>query len=105
MRAFANIWTNVQASLDQQPSTTSPKTTKRGSCTDELRARFFASAGSPQSHTILVQQHLAPSSHEGCVAAGVSQDSPESPTCTFERPGASNTTKIPRKRPKERRKE
>ena len=35
---------------------------------------------------------------------GLAHDSPRTQTCTFERPGASNTTKIPRKRPKEREK-
>ena len=37
-------------------------------------------------------------------AAGAHTTARELQTCTFERPGASNTTKIPRKRPKEREK-
>ena len=37
-----------------------------------------------------------------CLEAGVSHDSRELQTCTFEHPGASNTTKIPRKDPQEK---
>ena len=40
----------------------------------------------------------------GPKAAGVSHDSARAHTCTFERPGASNTTKIPREDPREGRK-
>ena len=38
------------------------------------------------------------------LAAGVSHDSPRAQTCTFEGPGASNTTKIPREDPQRERK-
>ena len=38
----------------------------------------------------------------GFGAAAVSHDNPRTPTCTFERPGASNTAKIPREDPPER---
>ena len=40
----------------------------------------------------------APAARSGG-ATGVSHDSPKAQTCTFERPGASNTTKIPREDP------
>ena len=50
--AFASIWTNVRASLDQRPPTFIPKTTKRSRpCANELRVSgFFAPTGSPQCH-------------------------------------------------------
>ena len=47
----------------------------------------------------------APASPPQGGAAGASHDNLRAQTCTFERTGASNTTKIPRKRPKEREKE
>ena len=43
--------------------------------------------------------------HAASGAAGVSHDNPKAQTCTFEGPGASNTTKIPRKDQKRGKKE
>ena len=72
-RAFANIWTNVRASLDQRPPTSSPGTTKRA-LANELRVRgFLAPTGSPKCHTIPVSSTwhwlaISPNCRdEGCV--------------------------------------